>query len=137
MSNAADGGANGSQNTRADEDVPRLGLSIFLSGLSGGGETIKVRVTVDNANIKATPEIGGQNLAKVPLDSILQAEAKQGEWYKVPLTKEGVQISGYIHEMLVKEITGMKPNRLEPGGKGRSQAEIVAEIDLKMEAARS
>ena len=114
-----------------------LGLALFLSGFPARGETIKVRVTVDNANVKATPEIGGQNLARVPLDSVLEAEAKQGEWYKVSLMREGVQISGFIHEMLVKEISGNEPPpTLSPEGKAKSQAEIVAEIDLKMEEAK-
>ncbi|MCX6563511.1 MAG: PEGA domain-containing protein [Candidatus Aminicenantes bacterium] len=115
-----------------------LGLifSLFsvLLGFSFGSPPIKVRVTVDNASVKATPGIGGQNLTTVPLDSVLDAEAKQGEWYKVTVTKDGVQISGYIHEMLVKEITENEAQQaLSPSGRVRSQAEIVAEIEIKME----
>jgi len=105
---------------------------LFGSGLAD--PVIKVRVTVDNASIKATPGIGAQNLTTVPLDSVLDAESKQGEWYKVLVMKDGIQITGYIHEMLVKEITEAEAQQsLSPSGRVRSQAEIVAEIEIKME----
>lgn len=113
------------------------GLVAVLLGLGLGSSTIKVRVTVDNAPVKATPGIGGQNLTTVPLDSVLDAEALQGEWYKVTVTKDGVKIAGYIHEMLVKELTETEAQQtLSPSGRVRSQAEIVAEIEIKMEEAK-
>ena len=37
-------------------------------------EAVKVKVIVDNASIKAGPEIGGQTLANVPLGTVLEAE---------------------------------------------------------------
>ncbi|MFZ2053983.1 MAG: hypothetical protein WAU81_07265, partial [Candidatus Aminicenantales bacterium] len=64
---------------------------------------VNVKVIVDNASIKATPEIGGKTLANLPLGTILEAESKQGEWYKVTTTKDGATVSGYIHELLVEE----------------------------------
>ena len=112
-----------------------FGLFSVLLGLGFGSLTIKVRVTVDNAPVKATAGIiGGQNLTTVPLDSVLDAEPRQGQWYKVYVTKDGVRIAGYIHEMLVKEITENEAQQtLSPSGRVRSQAEIVAEIEIKIE----
>lgn len=76
------------------------GLVAVLLGLGLGSSTIKVRVTVDNASVKATPGILGQNLTTVPLDSVLDAEALQGQWYKVTVTKDGVKIAGYILSLI-------------------------------------
>ena len=74
--------------TRKNKRVRRslvLGLLLIAAGFGFGRPAIKVRVTVDNASVKATPAIGGQNVATVPLDTVLDAESKQGEWYKVRL----------------------------------------------------
>ncbi|MBM3284475.1 MAG: PEGA domain-containing protein, partial [Candidatus Aminicenantes bacterium] len=106
----------------------------FCCLLSAAAAPIKLRVIVDKANIKATPEIGGQNLASVPLHTLLEAELKQGEWYKVYTTRDGIQVSGFVHEMLVQEIAeGETPPAAPPAGLVKTQAEISAEIDLKLE----
>jgi DNA-binding beta-propeller fold protein YncE len=111
-----------------------LCLFIFLSWHSAGAAPIKLRVIVDNANIKATPEIGSPTLANIPLDSLLEAEAKHGEWYKVTLTRDGTHIIGFIHDLLVKEVAeGESRPGLSPAGVVKSQAEIAAEIELRME----
>jgi sugar lactone lactonase YvrE len=112
-------------------------LSIVFS-FSAGGEQSKVKVIVDNAKISRTPEIGGEVLVNVPLDTILTAEAKQGEWYKVGFSKDGAMISGYIHELLV-EVVPEGEAAASPGAGGvvRSQGEIIAQIEIKLDAARN
>jgi hypothetical protein len=62
---------------------------------------VKIKVILDNASIKATRTIGGKTLIQVPLNTVLDAESKQGDWYKV--TWQGV--SGYMHAMNVEEVT--------------------------------
>ena len=64
----------------------------------------KIATSVDNCTIKATPKIQSKTVARVSLGTILKSEEKIGEWYKVNLEKEGIKITGFIHEMLVKEI---------------------------------
>ncbi len=96
----------------------------------------KIKVVVDNASIKATPEIGGKTIARIPLDTILDTEEKQGEWYKVSMDNEGVQISGFIHEMLVAAFTEEQVDVGEVAPSTRpemTQPELVAEIVLRME----
>ena len=111
-----------------------IGLLGILLGIGSGAQKIKLRVTVDSAPIKATPGISAPNLATVPLDGVLEAESKQGEWYKVNIVKDGATVTGYIHEMLVTEITESEARQeLSPAGRGKSQAEIIAEIELRME----
>lgn len=101
---------------------------------------IKIKVGVDNASVKATPEIGGKTLAKLPLNTILEAEEKTGEWYRVSLEVEGIQISGFIHEMLVEvyKEEGISEKGPEIRKEAEiSQAEVVAEIELRMEENRT
>jgi len=113
------------------------GLLGLIVGLGAGAPKIKLRVTVDNAPIKATMGISAQNVTAVPLDTILDAELKAGEWYKVTIVKDSVPLSGYIHEMLVKEITEAEAQQeMSPTGRGKSQAEVIAEIDLRLEEDR-
>jgi DNA-binding beta-propeller fold protein YncE len=103
-------------------------------GFGFGAPVIKVRVTVDNSSVKTTPAIDGQNLATFPLDSVLEAESKQGEWYKVLITRDGVQVTGYIHELLVKEISEAEAQQTpSPAGRVKAQADIVAEIEKRLE----
>jgi DNA-binding beta-propeller fold protein YncE len=110
-----------------------LFLLLFL-GRTASAQAVKIRVSVDGANIKATPEIGGLILANVPLHTVLDAEEKRGEWYKVTWLKEDVKISGFIHEMLVVPTDEKDASSAAgPGGRVRSQAEIVAEIELRMD----
>jgi DNA-binding beta-propeller fold protein YncE len=114
--------------------------SFFLILLAIGPATtaVKVKVIVDNASIKATPEIGSQTLANVALSTVLDVELKQGEWYKVAATRGGTPITGYIHELLVEEIgEGETPSNASSGGVMKSQGEISAEIELKMEESKS
>jgi sugar lactone lactonase YvrE len=117
-------------------------LFIFLLILFLGfapAAAVKVKVIVDNASIKATPEIGGQTLANVPLGTVLEAESKQGEWYKVTTEKDGTTVSGYIHELLVEETSEEESpaGASSGGGLTKSQGEIIAEIEFKMEDSKN
>lgn len=96
---------------------------------------VKIKVILDNASVKATRAIGGKTLTRAPLNTILDAESKIGDWYKV--TWQGS--SGYIHAMNVDEVSERELAREEvgrPGGSAKSQPEIVAEIEVKMEGGR-
>ncbi|MCG2816282.1 MAG: PEGA domain-containing protein, partial [Candidatus Aminicenantes bacterium] len=89
-------------------------ISLFLlTGLSPSSSAAEIflKVTVDNASINESAQIGSRALAKVSLDTVLTAEPRSAEWYRVFIEMEGVKISGYIHEMLVAGIN----LRLEEG----------------------
>jgi len=100
----------------------------------------KIRIIVDNATLKATPEIGAKNLARIPLNTILESQAKQGEWYKVSWEKEGTKLVGFIHEMLVKVVSDeeiTEPGQVSQPETMKSQAEVIAEIGLRIEENRN
>ncbi len=105
-------------------------LSVFLLFfllVNLGAAAIRVKVILDNASIKATRSIGGKTLVRVPLNTILDAESKQGDWYRVIYQGS----SGYIHSMNVEEVTGVSGGGA-PGMSTKTQPEIVAEIGVKM-----
>lgn len=118
----------------------KLFVFLFLGCLLAGfSAPIKVKVTVDNASLKAMPEIQAKTVARIPLNTVLDSEEKQGEWYKVTLDREGVKMTGYIHEMLVTEVTGEGE---AAGGEAvavgeRAQAEIAADITIKIDNCRN
>jgi hypothetical protein len=104
-------------------------LTLFVLGPAAAA--VKVKIVVDNANIKATPEIGSQTLANAALNTILDVELKQGEWYKVTMTRNGSPVSGYIHELLVEEVVEGETQPVAPtAAPMKSQGEISAEIEL-------
>lgn len=110
---------------------------VFFLLVSSEAAALKVKVTVDNASIQATREIGGKVMARVPLNTILTAEPKRGEWYAVTWEKEGIK--GFIHEMLVEEVSEREAAQPEAAGAtkgGKPEAEIIAEVQLKMEESK-
>ena len=113
-------------------------FSLILLLLRPAAAGVRVKVIVDNASIKTTPEIGSQTLANVALSTVLDVELKQGEWYKITTTKGGTPITGYIHELLVEEIAEGEATALSSsGGPVKSQGEISAEIEFKMEESKN
>lgn len=115
-------------------------IFLCLPGLSQDVSPLKVKVIVDSATVKITPEIDGETLARVPLNTILETMEKQGEWYKVSFDKEGLRITGFIHEMLVREMSEAEveeENISSLPGPVESQAEITREIEIRMEESRT
>jgi sugar lactone lactonase YvrE len=114
-----------------------LFIGCFLAGFSG---PIKIKVTVDNASLKATPELLAKTVARLPLNTVLESEGKQGQWYKVTLDREGIKMPGYIHEDNVTVVTGegeaAAGESVLAAGE-RPQAEIAAEIKLKIDDCRN
>ena len=105
-------------------------IMLVLSVISLNSDSLKLKVAANNANIKTNPEIGGENLTQVNAGTILMSVEKQGEWYKVRFNKEGNDITGYIHEMLVEvvredpEFQDFRP----PFTIEKSQDEIINEV---------
>jgi hypothetical protein len=85
-------------------------LLAFIDAAGLGGETIKLRVTAEQANIREKPDITSAILLQVQEGSFLEAEKKEGEWYAVRVEQEsGGLVSGYVHESLVTPVEPPKP----------------------------
>jgi DNA-binding beta-propeller fold protein YncE len=115
-----------------------IGLCLLLV-FSQDSQPVKLRVIVDSATVKVSPEIDGKTLARIPLNTVLDSVEKQGEWYKVNFEKEGLRITGFVHEMLVREMTQDEVEKVElssPVEEFETQTEIIQEIESRMEQGR-
>jgi DNA-binding beta-propeller fold protein YncE len=112
---------------------------LFLPALPQEENAAKVKVIADGATVKVTPEIDGDTLARISLNTVLEVMEKQGEWYKVSFDKEGLRITGFIHEMLVREMSEdeMAEDYVSSSEVPvESQSEIVREIEIRMDESR-
>jgi hypothetical protein len=83
-----------------------LVLSVFvfllLISLQVYGESVKLKVSSEQANIREKPDIGSAIILQISQGTILESLRKEGEWHLVKCTtEEGTTVSGYVHESLV------------------------------------
>jgi DNA-binding beta-propeller fold protein YncE len=111
-----------------------LGLLSQLPAAAGADAAGKLKVTHQlGAPVYKLPVIG-QPITTFPLNAILDAEAKQGEFWKVTFNSNGVKTTGYVHEFLVEEVGEGEIQGMDaPLGMVKTQAELAAEIELKVE----
>jgi DNA-binding beta-propeller fold protein YncE len=110
------------------------GAVLLVQALAFAGTATRLRVThIPGAPVYKAPVLG-QPIMVLPLNTLVDGEVKQGEFWKITVDKDGVKTTGYVHEFLVEEVSG---SGLEEGaapvGSSRTQAELVAEIELKIE----
>jgi DNA-binding beta-propeller fold protein YncE len=109
-----------------------LAISVLALSLAGGMAT-KLRVT----HIPGAPvykEAGfGQPLIILPLNTVMDAEVKQGEFWKITVVANGVKTTGWVHEFLVEVVNEGDLQEAGPVGSVKTQAELAAEIELRIE----
>jgi DNA-binding beta-propeller fold protein YncE len=75
-----------------------------------------------------------QTLIILPLNSLIDAELRQGEYWKITVDINGVKTIGYIHEFLVEEVDESEFQRdAVPVGTVRTQDQLIAQIEVKIE----
>jgi opacity protein-like surface antigen len=86
------------------------GVIFYLFPNLTHAEKIKLRVTVEKANVRLKPDLGSMVISEVPLGAVLEVEEQIGEWFKVslPPDEKGFIVTGYIHSSVV-EILEEKP----------------------------
>ncbi|MGZ7064947.1 MAG: SH3 domain-containing protein [Candidatus Aminicenantales bacterium] len=93
-----------------------LGLVLVVPAQERKAQTVKLRVSAEQANLREKPDIGSAVVQQIPEGTVLEADKKEGEWYLVRYTLEdGGVIAGYIHESLVVVES-------QPGAVGEPQA---------------
>ncbi|MCP4153620.1 MAG: PEGA domain-containing protein [bacterium] len=115
------------EHTQIKKRIFILGLVVFLL-MALDVFPLKVKVIVDKAKVKATPEIGGNTIARLSLNTILDADSKQDEWYKIYIVRKGVKVPGYIHQMMVGVTTDSQQTSQFIAEK--TPEEITAELNL-------
>jgi len=79
---------------------------LFIPNLEAQTQTLKLKVTTEQANIRLKPDIGSIIIQQVPLGTILESTGRAGEWYRVKIkTPESTPAFGYVHESLVVVIS--------------------------------
>jgi sugar lactone lactonase YvrE len=113
-------------------------VCIGLMIQSFAGAPVKLKVTHQlGAPVYRTPAIG-QPISTFPLNAILNADAKQGEFWKIAFDLNGVRTTGFVHEFLVEEVSEDDlSGTAAPLGLVKTQPELVAEIELKIEEYRN
>jgi len=90
---------------------PLLLIIFLIFALKLGlAANLKVKVTVEKADIRLKPDITSQIIAKVVFNTVLESEGKVGSWYRVnlPPDENGFVISGYVHENMVEIVKEIK-----------------------------
>lgn len=111
-----------------------VGTALLIQASTLAGMSTKLRVThIPGAPLYKTPAVG-QPIMILPLNTLLDAEVKTGEYWKVTVDKNGVKTTGYVHEFLVEEVGESDlEGETAPVGSIKTQAQLAAEIDLKVE----
>ena len=81
----------------------------------GQAETFKIRVIHTEADIFLKPDLKSTILRTVKAGTMLDAEDKQGEWFRVvlPPDESGFSVTGYVHSSLVEVETPSE--NVQPG----------------------
>jgi DNA-binding beta-propeller fold protein YncE len=112
-------------------------ICVGLAALALAGAPVKLKVThLLGAPVYRTAAIG-QPVTTHPLNAILNADGKQGEFWKITFDLNGVKTTGFVHEFLVEEVSEDDlAGTAAPLGLVKTQPELVAEIELKIEGHR-
>lgn len=84
-------------------------LTGFLFPLDEASHSLnmKLRVMASVANIRSGPSLNHSIIMQVNVGTELNAIGKEGKWYKVALSKKGIEpaLNGYIHQSIVKVVS--------------------------------
>lgn len=83
-----------------------LCIFFLLLSITIEAADLKVRVLVDNANVRLKADSTSPVIGSVPGGTILESEGLFGEWYqvKLPPNEEGFVVTGFIHQQLVEAL---------------------------------
>lgn len=79
-------------------------LAVFAASAAFASDAIKVKVKVQLANVRKTPDLKGAVIQQLPMGTVLNVLEKTGDWYHVALTVGGAPAEGYIHTSVVEEM---------------------------------
>ena len=90
-------------------------------------EELKIRVVVENANVRLKPDLQGEIIKNPPLGSIFEVEGREGDWFEIRVrTEMGVMITGYIHNMFI-QVQGVETRAPEPEARAEPEKAVTQE----------
>jgi hypothetical protein len=86
-------------------------MLIAVVTLPAAQANLKVKIKVQKANVRSTPDISGPVVREVSAGMVFDVIEKSGSWYKVQLPADGVNPAqkGFIHGSVVSESGGKIP----------------------------
>jgi hypothetical protein len=78
--------------------------AVFAASAAFASDAIKVKVKVQLANVRKTPDLKGAVIQQLPMGTVLNVLEKTGDWYRVALTIGGAPAEGCIHTSVVEEM---------------------------------
>lgn len=113
---------------------------LILPTISQAQQKQRIRVTVQNANVRLQPNIESEVILSPPVGSTFEVEQKIGDWYEIKFSSEiGVLITGYIKSQFVEVIEAEPPPKKEAIQKPEPQREVTKKpskkFGLKLKAA--
>ena len=114
-----------------------IGVGFILCVLSAAGAATILKVTnIRGADIYKEAMVS-QPFTTLPLNFILRADAKSGEFWKVTVNLNGVWTAGYVHEFMVTEVSESEAEgAAAPVRSVKTQEELAAEIQVKLVEAK-
>jgi hypothetical protein len=89
-------------------------VMVFAGWLLAKDEAI-VKVKVQTANVRSAPDAAAPVIAKVSAGTLLETSGREGAWYEVTVNNQaGKEVSGYIHNSVVSEVSGEEEEAEEP-----------------------
>jgi len=75
----------------------------------------QIVIKKENAILRLYPREDSLAIKELPLGAFLEVEEKIGEWFKIvlPLDKDGIVITGYVHQRFIEEPTKEPPKVTE------------------------
>jgi SH3 domain-containing protein len=108
--------------------MKRLTLSLIAILLTAGTAYAQtsgtVRVTAARANVRSAPNQKSSILARVPVGTVLQLQAVQGDWYRVQLPGSGSSRAAKSNAFISKKVSTMvgKATKTAPASAGVAAA---------------
>lgn len=70
---------------------------------------VHIRITVQIANVRSTPESGSSVVGQFKIGDVVVATAKVANWYAITvLAEDGKPVTGYIHESIVEIVPAVE-----------------------------
>lgn len=93
-----------------------LNLFFLVYCTASAADTYILRIIAEQADIRINPDHRSEIIAKVPKGSLVEAGAREGEWFFVTLPRDesGYTSQGFIHEDVVEMIITRKEQAAAP-----------------------
>jgi hypothetical protein len=109
--------------------MKKILLTCFLvfpvaASLVFSGQTIVLKVKVQLANARTSPDFNSAIVKQIAVGTLLEAKAKRGDWYEISVEDNaGKIVTAYIHSMTVDVVSG---EAAQPAGKQPQAAQPPA-----------